>query len=257
MPTLVKLNCSQCDKEYELTLSTYNQRLKINKKFYCSSKCSSIDKRTGKRITTPCLSCGIELNMLECFYKQSKKHYCSTKCYSDWCFKNSHIEKQCNFCKKSFMKRKSRVIHNKYHFCSTKCCNQFSAYNKISNKRPKLERWLETKFKEIYPNLKIQYNNRTLCESLELDIYIPDLRLAFELNGPTHYEPIFGPETLKRMQKNDKNKMSLCIDKQIDLCIIDTRGEHFNEKKGSKFLKVITDIINLRIQQFNNANESL
>jgi len=45
----------------------------------------------------------------------------------------------------------------------------------------------------LYPDLVIHFNKKDAINS-ELDIYIPSLKLAFELNGIFHYEPIFGKE---------------------------------------------------------------
>ena len=72
-----------------------------------------------------------------------------------------------------------------------------------------------------YPNLEIHYNRKDAINS-ELDIYIPELELAFELNGIFHYEPIYGAEKLQQIQNNDDRKFQACLEKGISLCIIDT-----------------------------------
>jgi hypothetical protein len=79
----------------------------------------------------------------------------------------------------------------------------------------------------------------------ELDIYIPSLKLAFELNGIFHYEPIFGNEKLNKIQKNDNNKFLKCQEKNISLCIIDTSSQkYFKEQTSKKILDIIINIIN-------------
>jgi len=74
------------------------------------------------------------------------------------------------------------------------------------------------------------------------------MRLAFELNGPFHYEPIFGTEQLKYTQNNDKRKFQACIEHNIELCIIDTsQQKYFKPSTAQPYLKIIKDIINSKI----------
>jgi len=83
-----------------------------------------------------------------------------------------------------------------------------------------------------------------------LDIYIPSLNLAFELNGIFHYEPIFGVDKLEKINKNDISKSKTCFNMKIDLCIIDTSYQKYIKPKTSqKYLDIITNIINERLLQ--------
>jgi len=64
----------------------------------------------------------------------------------------------------------------------------------------------------IIPNefLPIKVNERLQGSRLELDIYIPKIRLAFELQGPTHFH-------LVKTIYNDLRKAAICKLKGIDL----------------------------------------
>ena len=96
----------------------------------------------------------------------------------------------------------------------------------------------------MYPNLLFSFNDRTAINS-ELDIYIPSLKLAFELNGVFHYEPIYGQNKLEKIQENDNNKFQKCINNNISLCIIDVSSQkYFKEQTSKKFLNIIINIIN-------------
>ncbi len=108
--------------------------------------------------------------------------------------------------------------------------------------------WIENKLKDKYPNLGILFNKREEINS-ELDIYIPSFRLAFELNGPFHYEAIFGKERLYSIQNNDERKFQACLEKGIELCIVDTsKQRYFKEKTSQEFLDIITKIINSKLE---------
>lgn len=81
-----------------------------------------------------------------------------------------------------------------------------------------------------------------------MDIYILSINLAFKLNGPTHYEPIYGTDRLENTKNKDRMKMQLCHQKNIELCVIDTshRMNWRNEKippMAFKYLEYITTLI--------------
>jgi hypothetical protein len=143
-----------------------------------------------------------------------------------------------------FIKSNSEIKKHSNHFCCKSCAATYNNKNKqTGTRRSKLEVWLEEKLISIYPNLDIHFNRKDTIGS-ELDIYIPSMNLAFEMNGIFHYEPIFGQDKLEQIQNNDSNKFQKCQEKNISLCLIDTSGQkRFTEKSSQKYLDIITQII--------------
>lgn len=43
-------------------------------------------------------------------------------------------------------------------------------------------------------------------EQMEVDIYLPNEKIAIEIDGPSHYYPMWGEERLQKTQKADKEK---------------------------------------------------
>ena len=75
-------------------------------------------------------------------------------------------------------------------------------------------------------NLSFSYiinkNVRSILPSgLELDIYIPNIKLAIELNDPVHYIPMYGEKMLKKTKNKDIIKQIECRQLGISLLIID------------------------------------
>ncbi len=119
----------------------------------------------------------------------------------------------CTQCKRLFEKADyeiNRSISGNI-FCSLSCGVKYNnRHKKNVIKRSKLEEILEESLNSKYSNLDIIYSDREILEGLELDIYIPTLKLAFEINGIHHYEPIFGQEKFRKTLKNDYIKELRC-----------------------------------------------
>lgn len=183
------------------------------------------------------------------YIKNNKNYkiYCSTDCKH--LGRTKRMDVLCKNCNKKFSKREYEIKKtNNNNFCSKSCSATFNNKNKQQGTRiSKLEIWLQSQLLNRYPSLEIQFNKKDAINS-ELDIYIPSLKLAFELNGIFHYEPIYGAEKLSQIQNNDHRKFQACGEKGISLCIIDTsKQKRFTEKSSQQFLEIIVNIINSKL----------
>ena len=176
--------------------------------------------------------------------KRERIKYCSTSCVNKSQQNKSTVI--CSNCSKEILKIPSIIKQSKSgnHFCCKSCAATYNnKHKKYGTRRSKLEKWLEEKLTKQYPNLEFHFNRKDTIDS-ELDIYIPSMKLAFELNGIFHYEPIYGKNKLNQIQKNDNNKFQQCQKHSISLCTIDTSGQkYFKEKTSKKYLNIITTII--------------
>lgn len=171
------------------------------------------------------------------------KHHCSLECTSK-AFSRK-IEVSCKQCGKSFLKRIKQLKKSPNSFCSCSCAATFNnSHKKYGYRRSKLEKFLEEKLVVLYPSLEFHFNRKDAINS-ELDIFIPSLSLAFELNGIFHYEPIYGNDQLQSIQNNDKRKFQACLEKKIELCIIDTSSlSYFKPANAQKYLDIVCNIVN-------------
>lgn len=209
---MLSLICEQCDKSFSITKKRIVDAQRLNQKM--------------------------------------QANFCSIECAN--VAQTKKIEINCTNCNKTFQKKRSQYIKTKNHFCSRSCAATYNnIHKKHGTRKSKLEVWLETKLTELYPDLGIHFNRKDAINS-ELDIYIPSLKLAFELNGIYHYEPIHGEDKLQQIQNNDNRKFQACLEQGIELCIIDSsQQKYFKEKSSQKYLKIITDLLNTRLSNMD------
>ena len=172
----------------------------------------------------------------------NKKTYCSKRCQSKDSITNIKLKcKQCDIDITVYLYQ-LKGVNNK--FCSQSCSATYNNEHKTHGyRRSKLEIWLESLLPKLYPNLEFHFNRKDSINS-ELDIYIPNIKLAFELNGIFHYEPIYSKKQLERIQNNDNRKFQACLERNIELCIINTSNQKsVTEKSSQPYLNIITDTI--------------
>lgn len=170
--------------------------------------------------------------------------YCNHQCQMNALYKSKEVV--CKNCNRIFDRKVSAITKN--NFCSQSCAAIYNNTHKTKgNRRSKLEVWIEKKLQIIFPTLDFVFNEKEAVDS-ELDIYIPSLKLAFELNGPLHYEPIYGPDKLASIQNNDERKFQACLEKGIEFCIIDvSRLSYFKETNAIPYLDMIVSVISLKL----------
>lgn len=166
--------------------------------------------------------------------------FCSHKC--EGLFKRKYEPKQCQECLQQFQPKQKIQ-----KFCSQTCAAKFNNRNKKSGyRRSKLEIWLETKLLSEFPNLQFECNSRSII-GLELDFYFPNLKLAIELNGIIHYEPIYGIDKFQKIINNDNQKIINCYKQGIELIVINAQQKRFSDNIKNDIWEKISQIIKTRI----------
>ena len=223
--------------------------------------------KRGDTIHLTCDFCNIQ-------YTKSKQQFISSKlaahgsnfrqwiwpittknfCCKDCCNKSKSVGtvKECIACNKEIYIRPYLLKKEKNHFCTQSCAATYNNQNKAhGTRRSKLEIWLEEQLTIKFPDLEIHFNSKDAINS-ELDFYFPSLKLAFELNGIFHYEPIYGDDKLLRTQNNDNRKFQACIERGIELCIIDSSNQkYFKIETSQKYLNIITNLVNIKLSKLD------
>jgi hypothetical protein len=216
--------------------------LKRAKNNFCNRICA--DKFKDKRIEVKCAYESCENISLRAPWEieRNKNNFCSHECYAK--FQDKKLEVECLNCGIKFMKQLCEIKTRKKHFCSELCAKNLQKFKDWSCNRSKLEIAIEKHFKIIFPFMYIRYNKTDI--GYELDIFVPCLELAIELNGPLHYKAIFGEEELLKRQKTDREKVVECRNRDIKLFVIDVskdRGEKIKLQRISEVKQIVWDRI--------------
>ncbi len=106
----------------------------------------------------------------------------------------------------------------------------------------KLEHFIGDKIKEA--GYRLQYHNKTLIptEKLEIDIYIPELRTIIEVDGPSHFLPIWGEERLQKQIKADLHKSGLILSRGYAIIRVKSVGQESLSKKENLASDVVDEL---------------
>ena len=183
---------------------------------------------------------------------RNHKNFCSKEC--SYKYKSKKVEVICLVCQKIFCKQLCEAKRYTRHCCSQECSKLLAKLRKDwGSTRSKLEIFIEGEMTKIFSFL-IDYNKTDI--GYELDIYIPHLDLAIELNGIFHYKPIYGMEKLLRVQQIDREKVIECKKRNIKLIVIDVSKDKSTKKVMKERYEQVLSFIKERIEEFDN-NQNL
>ncbi len=89
-------------------------------------------------------------------------------------------------------------------------------------------------------------------EDMEVDIYIPELKCAIEVDGPTHFFPIYGEEQLAKRQAADQQKTGLLIEKGVNVIRIRNNAKAFTRAYRTRMwtkLKNVLDTLPMSLSE--------
>lgn len=242
----VSLECSHCNKTFTKETASYNNSVKDRnqKNFFCSTSCLKLS-RPLKAIICECSLCGKTLTRPKHKIRKdniSKRLFCNRSCASIFnglnrARKPKEIKKprrivfECVFqctCGKTVLRTKNQLRKSKSGeaFCSKSC--RMKQHNLLgitacpSFQVSSEERILFDLIQADFPELKVERNCRNILPSgLELDLFIPSLNIAIELNGPVHFFPIFGNEQFLKTKNKDIIKQMEASALGLNLIVVD------------------------------------
>lgn len=77
----------------------------------------------------------------------------------------------------------------------------------------KLEKFLKIELTKLGHTVEIHKKNLIPNQNLEIDMFFPKLKAIIEIDGPSHFMPIWGEEKLQKQIKADSQKTGLILNK--------------------------------------------
>lgn len=107
----------------------------------------------------------------------------------------------------------------------------------------KLEKYLLNKL--IKDSYKVDFHKeQTLSNTkLQIDLFLPTMNIAIEVDGPSHFEPVWGDDSLKRNKKYDSKKEGLIIGKGWHLIRIKQKKD-FSKSRADVIYSELIQAIN-------------
>ena len=88
-----------------------------------------------------------------------------------------------------------------------------------------------------------------LTTKLQIDLFLPTLNVAIEVDGPSHFEPVWGQESLKRNKGYDNKKTGLILGKGLVLIRI-KQTRDFSKTRAQILYNALKDNLDNIKKQF-------
>lgn len=85
------------------------------------------------------------------------------------------------------------------------------AVRATSDEGSKIEKYLLAELRLAGYEVIFHSNSLIPNQSLQIDLFLPEIRTVVEIDGPSHFEPIWGEEALVRTHRADSEKNGLCL----------------------------------------------
>jgi very-short-patch-repair endonuclease len=117
------------------------------------------------------------------------------------------------------------------------------AIQKAGKDGSKLEKFLREEISRHGYTVQAHKKNLIPNENLEIDMYFPELKAIIEVDGPSHFLPIWGEEKLRKQIKADSHKTGLILSKGFAIIRVkslhDSVSLHSKEELKNKLINIL------------------
>ena len=112
----------------------------------------------------------------------------------------------------------------------------------------KMENFVLNKLRSLGYVVQFHRKGLLMNERLEVDLFLPELKTVIEIDGPSHFLPIWGEESLARNLKSDAQKTGLLITKGFAIIRVKHISKHVSQKQ-------MRDLTNSIIEQIKSIEK--
>ena len=120
------------------------------------------------------------------------------------------------------------------------CSMAIKAIQKAGKEGSKLEKFVLEQLSTRGYSVEFHKKNLIPNQNLEIDLYIPSHKTIIEIDGPSHFLPIWGEEKLSRQVKADNQKSGLILSKGFIIIRVKSLSDFLSLNSKEKLLKEIT-----------------
>jgi very-short-patch-repair endonuclease len=126
-----------------------------------------------------------------------------------------------------------------------------NAVREASKKGSKLEIYLLNELLKNGFSVDFHKEQSILNTKLQIDLFLPKNNIAIEVDGPSHFEPVWGSDALAKNKKYDNKKTGLILGKGLYLIRI-KQSKDFSKARA----KLIFDELIIIIDNIENKKET-
>lgn len=131
------------------------------------------------------------------------------------------------------------------------------ALRRASIEGSKAEKFLYQKLTKEGYDVIIHKKGLIPGEKYEVDLFLPKLTVAIEIDGPQHFLPIYGEENLSRNIKYDAIKNGVLISKGICVIRVKYLAKHNSQQINKKVFEVVSNELKKIEQKFPELQDRL
>jgi very-short-patch-repair endonuclease len=123
-----------------------------------------------------------------------------------------------------------------------------------SKQGSKLEKYLLNKL--IKDGFKVEFHKEQVLSNtkLQIDLFLPSINTAIEVDGPSHFEPVWGQQSLAKNKTYDSKKEGLILGKGWKLIRIQQKKDFSKTRADLIYQKLLSSIDTIKTQSVNTIS---